>query len=310
MKLNILGVPFSYGQPHTGVKDAAETLRHHGLFRRLRKIALPIDLGDLDLSFVSPPPAAGSLIKNEPASSWANQKISETIEQLSLKNNFLLNIGGDHGLALGTIHGILSHRPNTVVVWADAHGDINTPETSHSGNFHGMPLAFLLGLNQTAPLFSWIKNKLSANKLIFFGPRDLDSAEKRIIDELGIQYYSSEDINRWGAKDLLEKALYKADPFSESPIHLSFDVDIFDPNDVSATGTRVPKGPRLEEVFLMGGLLGQTGRLRSMDVVELNPHLGNKSEIQDTTDLTLDFIESTISEVYQSAKVADLSVAG
>ena len=251
-----------------------------------------IDLGDVELSDPYQP-NGNSMIKNLKAVAQANFEISQTIENLDLTNHFLLNIGGDHGLGLGTVHGILSHNPETVVIWADAHCDVNTPETSPSGNFHGMPLSFLLGIAEHQD-FNWIKNRLAPKKLIYFGPRDIDPGEQKIIDSLGIQYFSSKDINHWGAKDVIEMALYNADPFNECPIHLSFDLDIFDPAQIHSTGIQVPEGPRLEEVFLMCGLVAETGRLRSMDVVELNPSIGTQKELKASIELTLDLIELTL----------------
>ena len=137
--------PYHFGQPHEGVKDAATVLRSLGLVDGLRDISKVIDLGNLDFSLCKNGPLPSS-IKNEKKNAMANELISNCIASENLKDSFLLNIGGDHGMALGTIHGILSHRPNTIVVWADAHGDINTPSSSQSGNFHGMPLSFLLGI--------------------------------------------------------------------------------------------------------------------------------------------------------------------
>ena len=293
MELNLLGIPFSFGQPFWEVTEAARCFRHHGLNSRLNKNFITTDLGDLNFN-IETPSDGNSLIKNISAVSEANFQISRAIENLDLTNHFLLNIGGDHGMGLGTVHGVLSHNPETVVIWADAHCDINTPESSPSGNFHGMPLSFLLGIAFNTKHFDWIKNRLRPNKLIFFGVRDIDPGEQKIIDALGIQYFTSKDINHWGAKDLIEMALHKADPFNEFPLHLSFDVDLIDPAHLRSTGIHVQNGPRLEEVFLMGGLIAETGRLRSMDIVEFNPSIGTNEEIRAGIDLTLDFIELTL----------------
>lgn len=292
-KIKLLGIPFNFGQPHPDVKDAPAFIRSLGLIDQLEGIATVTDLGNLDFSLCKKTPLPSS-IKNERQSSMACELISKCIESENLQDTFLLNLGGDHGLALGTIHGLLSHRPGMVVVWADAHGDINTPATTSSGNFHGMPLSFLLGLCKNRKTFQWLKNILLPHKLIYFGPRDLDAGERKIIEELSIQYYSSADINRLGTKNILNKALQIADPFSRWPIHLSFDVDVFDSNDIFSTGTKVPEGPQLEEIFKLGNLLAQTGRLQSMDIVELNPAIGSQEQVLKTFFLTMEFIELTL----------------
>lgn len=128
-ELKLLGVPFFYGQPHQGVKNAAKYLRDHGLLERISKNLHMIDLGDIAMPDTYQADG-NSKIKNLKAVSQANFNISQTIENLDLTKHFLLNIGGDHGMGLGTVHGILSHHPETVVIWADAHCNINKPETS------------------------------------------------------------------------------------------------------------------------------------------------------------------------------------
>lgn len=297
--IKLLGIPFHFGQRRPGVKFAPEVLRKFGLLQNLEAIAPVKDCGNLIFNPLTTENKT-SVILNEEQSSLYNWQISEAIENENLEQSFLFNLGGDHGMALGTIHGILSHRPDTVVVWADAHGDINTPESSPSGNFHGMPLAFLLGEALRPQHFKWFTQKLRPQKLILFGPRDLDQGELDIIEKLGIQYYSSSYINKFGSQVIIEEALKKADPEGVCPIHLSFDVDIFDADDVFATGTRVSDGPRSEEVFLMGETLAATGRLQSMDVVEVNPTLGTLEESLDTLNLTVRFATMVIEECFEA----------
>jgi arginase len=304
-KIKFLGVPFSFGQPHAGVALAPDACRDQALLQDLQNIAPTIDLGNIDFSREKNLLSDTGDIKNELASSIGCHRISQAIADENLDDSFLLNVGGDHGLGLGSVHGILEHSPDSVVVWADAHGDINPPTSSPSGNFHGMPLAFLIEGLKHHSRFSWLKNKLSPKKLIYFGPRDLDSKEKEIIDDLSIQYISSEDINRHGTTALLEEALQIADPLKNCPIHLSFDVDVCDADDVVATGTRVNAGPDLSEVLKLGEELAETGRLRSMDIVELNPELGNFQEVERSFDLAKEFALRTIQHVIHNESEAE-----
>ncbi len=292
--IKYLGIPFSGGQPHRGVEKSPNALRQKDFFERC-----PVnvsDLGDLDFSLCGE--SSSGLIKNERISGLGNALISRSIETENLNNSFLLNVGGDHGLALGTIHGLLHHYPDLVVVWADAHGDINTPAGSQTGNFHGMPLSFLIEGAQDRAQFSWLRKRLRPERLIYMGPRDLDPAEKQIISDLGIQWYSSDDINKYGTEVLLRNALRIADPSGKAPIHLSFDVDVFDAMDVAATGTRVESGPRKNEIMKLGKILGDTGRLRSMDLVEINPDLCHEMQTSETLELSMRFTLSVMNSVF------------
>ncbi len=288
--IHLTDIPFDLGQPHAGVRCGLEYLKAAGLVEVLRsarpvmetRVNIPAKVQDTDLR-----------IREARQAAVASELISAHVARNYRKDSFLLNVGGDHGMALGTIHGLLHHHPNAVIVWLDAHGDLNTPETSPSGNFHGMPLAFLLGI-ASHPQFSWLRKVINPNRLILVGPRDLDAGEVSAIRNYGIQYFSSEDLGRLGASELLSMALHRADPDGTAPIHLSFDVDVFDGDAVVATGTRVPGGPALEELFLFGGLLAETGRLRSMDIVEFNPELGTPAEVRASADLILDFAKTVV----------------
>ena len=292
--IKFLGIPFSAGQPHEGVQKSPDIFRRRDFLKRLP--AHVVDLGDLDFHLCGA--KSNGIIKNERINGLGNALISRAIETENLRDSFLLNVGGDHGLALGTIHGLLHHYPDLVVVWADAHGDINTPYSSNTGNFHGMPLSFLLKGSQGRDHFSWMRKLLRPERLIFMGPRDLDPSEKNTIEELGIQWYSSQNINDFGAESLLKHALHIADPAGKSPIHLSFDIDVFDAHDVKSTGTRVHSGPRKNEILKLGRLLGETGRLRSMDLVEVNPEIGHEMQISETLELALRFTLSVTESVF------------
>lgn len=287
--VKFLGIPFNAGQPHLGVEKAPKSLREAGLLRNLGRVE---DLGDLDFSLCGE--RTMGPVKNERLCGLGNALISEAIASEDLSESFLLNAGGDHGLSLGSIHGLLHHYPDLVVIWADAHGDINPPEASSSGNFHGMPLSFLLKGDQGRRSFSWLRRRLKPGQLIYMGPRDLDTAEKQIIEDLGIQWYSSQDLNAYGSRALLKRALRIADPRGMKPIHLSFDVDVFDSLDVVATGTRVSEGPRRDEIFSLGQEIALTGRLRSMDLVEINPDLSHEMHPCETLGLAMRFTESVI----------------
>lgn len=306
-EIKLLGCPFSFGQPHKGVEKTPGILRLMGIFETLSTVAPVDDLGDLDFSLCQKQWPLET-IKHAGKNSLANELISNCIESEDLSDSFLLNLGGDHGMGLGSVHGMLTKNPDTIVVWADAHGDVNTPASSVTKNFHGMPLAFLLKIAQDSEVFPWIKKTLLPQKLIMVGPRDLDPKEKEIIEDLEIAYFSSFEMNKFGARHLMKKALQQIDPQGTAPIHLSFDVDLFDAQDIVATGTRVMEGPYMAEIFNLGKTLGETGRLRSMDLVELNPGLGFEADVQKTFQLAIKFCQYTIKHAFEAQLSDDYSI--
>jgi arginase len=279
-KISFLGIPYSAGQPFAGVARASSFFREEGHLQTLIERSLLTDLGEVDLD--------QTLEKNLLQNSVANEKVSGLIENLELKDSVLLSVGGDHGLGLGSVHGMMSHHPDLIVVWVDAHGDINTPETSSTGNFHGMPLSFLLGIGEKKKEFSWMKHKLSPKSLILLGARSLDEAEKKIIEENHIELLPHP------SRESLEAMLDKIDPQRTRPIHLSLDIDFFNPDDVRATGCLVSGGPRKEDVFEIGQFLGQTGQLVSVDIVELNPELGSVTDVKNTFSVATDFLKACL----------------
>ena len=159
------------------------------------------------------------------------------------------------------------------VIWVDAHTDINTPESSESGNIHGMPLAFLTGIAKEKEIFGWLgeEPKISVKKLVYIGLRDVDIAEKKIVKEHGIRAFSMHDIDRYGIGRVMELAL--AHIGTDTPIHLSFDVDALDPQWAPSTGTPVRGGLTLREGDYIAECVHETGSLVAMDLVEVNPSL-------------------------------------
>lgn len=143
---------------------------------------------------------------------------------------------------MGTISGTLSKYPDAAVVWVDAHADINTVTSTPSGNIHGMPVAFLMGLPSTemVPEFSWIKpGILKPHQIVYIGLRDVDVGEKRVMKENGIKAFSMHEVDKYGIGKVVQMALDHVNPHRDRPIHLSFDVDALDPSVAPSTGTPV-----------------------------------------------------------------------
>lgn len=171
---------------------------------------------------------------------------------------------------------MLEHNPDTCILWIDAHADINTPKTTESGNLHGCPVSFVMGLDKETypePL-RWIPQNLKTNKIVYIGLRDVDAGEKKILRENNIKAFSMHHIDKWGIGKVVEMAIDAVNPNRDAPIHLSYDVDAIDPLFVPATGTRVEGGLTLREGLYIAEAVAETGLLSSLDIVETNPSLG------------------------------------
>lgn len=219
-------------------------------------------------------------MKRPKAVSAVTKALSEQVYEHASKGRFVLTLGGDHSVAIGTIAGTAKAVRERLgreiaVIWVDAHADINTPETSESGNIHGMPVAFITGLatEKREDIFGWIKKEhmISVKKLVYIGLRDVDRAEKKILKEHGIRAFSMNDIDRYGIGKVMDMALGWIG--SDTPIHLSFDVDALDPMWAPSTGTPVRGGLTLREGDFIAECVHETGSLVALDLVEVNPSL-------------------------------------
>ncbi|KAH9487502.1 argininosuccinate synthetase [Bulinus truncatus] len=294
--VGIIGVPFSLGQPKAGTEEGPRILRTGPLLDKLKQQDLQVeDGGDVhpDPSLKTKPSSPDA--KNHPSVSDLNQKLSKKVQERLKKDRYVLVLGGDHSLGIGSIHGHAQVEPDLVVIWIDAHADINTPATSMSKNMHGMPLSFLVKelADQIAKdLIPWCIPCLSAKKLVYIALRDVDPGERQIIEQLGIKSFSMQEVDELGIKETIRQALSHIDPSGKAPIHVSLDVDGMDPLFTPSTGTAVPGGLTLREILFIAETISKTGRLSVLDVVEVNPKIGSKQEVEATVSNTTDVIAS------------------
>ncbi|MBX2987172.1 MAG: arginase family protein [Bdellovibrionaceae bacterium] len=208
--------------------------------------------------------------------------------QNSPQGELHLHWGGDHSVAISSVGAFLHHHPRGKVVWIDAHADMNLPETSPTGNFHGMPLAVLLNLAGIGEFhFPWLSHFLRPENLLMLGVRDLDPFEKASLHHNGIRSLSSEDVRRLGPQRL--DALIR-DWVGSSPLHVSFDIDSVDPADAPATGVPVDGGLSRQEAVDIAQALGAAPGLCSVDVVEINPLLGTAQQVEETYETAWRFL--------------------
>ncbi|KAI1609020.1 arginase [Exophiala viscosa] len=285
-ELGVVLVGFSGGQCKDGVDAAPTALVGAGLLDQISDELGYTLHGDSEVhNYNEMRPANDEPhrgMKNPRSVSAVTQKLATQVYEQAKEGRMVLTLGGDHSIAIGTIAGSAKAireryqgRKEVAVIWVDAHADINTPETSDSGNVHGMPVAFLTGLatSNEKDVFDWLQDdqKISTSKLVYIGLRDVDRGEKKILRDHGIRAFSMHDIDRHGIGRVVEMAL--AHIGSDTPIHLSFDVDALDPMWAPSTGTPVRGGLTLREGDYIAECVHETGQLVAMDLVEVNPSL-------------------------------------
>ena len=274
--IRIIGIPMDLGQALRGVDMGPGAVRYAGLKARLEKLGYEVeDAGNIDV------PVRDEMIADKPPYFLA--AVTEVCGQTykwaldtCADGAIPIFLGGDHSIAIGTVGGVTEEGP-CGVLWIVAHGDINTPETSPSGNIHGMPLATLHGKGP-APLVNLGRKgaKLRAKDVIIIGARDLDASEKKTLRELGVTVYTMRSIDERGMATVMKEALDKLSHHDR--LHVSLDLDSLDPSQAPGVGTPVPGGLTYREAQLAMEMLSDTKRVMSVDVVEVNPILDKRNE--------------------------------
>ncbi|MCK4509205.1 MAG: arginase [Desulfuromonadales bacterium] len=269
--VQIIGVPIDLGQSHRGVDLGPGALRYAGLAARLEQLGYEVyDSGNLKV------PVRESLSSERQNNYLPSIKaICEDVclagQKAVEQGHIPIFLGGDHSIAVGTIAGVTQQQP-AGVLWIDAHGDFNTMETSSSGNIHGMALALLLG--QGYPDLVEIGGPgatLQPEDIVMIGVRDLDDGERQNLRESGVTIYTMRDVDERGmgvvASEALERLIHR------ERLHVSLDVDALDPQASPGAGTLVPGGLTYREGQLLMEIVADSGRLSSLDIVEINPIL-------------------------------------
>lgn len=285
--VSIIGSLLNAGQELAGVELACDELRKSGLHDVIKSVEWETDdLGNIVAEHIKE--KTEELKQKEEKEEYYNnikhvEVIGKFSEQLYLKvdsamkkKNFVLNVGGDHSVAFSSIIGSLQNYQNLRVVWIDAHGDINIPETSPSKNYHGMPLAHVLGFfTKRVPFFEWAEKLkfLKPENVVILGLRDIDEYEKIILKTCNINYYTMFDIEKNGIYKTICDGLKVIDNNDNFPIHVSLDIDSIDSEYAPATGTIAKGGLTYREIHLLLKVLADTKRVVAMDLVEYNPNL-------------------------------------
>ncbi|GAA94076.1 uncharacterized protein L969DRAFT_96656 [Mixia osmundae IAM 14324] len=296
--VGIIGCPFSGGQPKAGVDIGPLQLIEAGLLDDIKGLGYGIVFdGQLEFEHSEADDPPIGILKRPRLVSRVNKTVADTIEANARAGRLTLTLGGDHSLAMATVSGTFRVHPDACLIWIDAHADLNTPLTTESGNLHGCPVSFLLGLEGCdIPEFSWIKPVLKADRLVYIGLRDIDAGERRILREQKIKAYSMHDVDKYGIGRVVEMALDHVNPNRDRPIHLSFDVDALDPSVAPSTGTPVRGGLTFREGHYICEAIAETGLLVSLDIMEVNPSLADKDAVKQTVEVGRSLTRSALGE--------------
>ena len=290
--VSLIGAPTDIGASDHGASMGPEALRVAGLRAALESCGQNVvDCGNLHgPTNPSQPPVLGYRHLAE-VIEWNRRVHDAVFAQLSQENLPIL-LGGDHSLSIGSVSAVARHCRNTGrklrVLWLDAHADFNTRQLSASGNIHGMPVACLCGLGPPeltdigghTPSIrpEWVRE---------IGIRSVDAGEKRLVHEQSLEVFDMRFIDEMGVRNTMELALSGLD--EDTHLHVSFDVDFLDPSIAPGVGTTVPGGPSYREAQLCMEMIADTGQMRSLDVMELNPALDVRNQ---TARTAVDLIES------------------
>ena len=268
-RVDIIGVPMDLGASRRGVDMGPSAVRYAQLREKLRKLGIGRveDHGNLHVPDRESANEHAGDARYFPVIESVCEKLAEKVAAIVREGGFPVVLGGDHSIAMGTLKGLRDARGTAAgVVWIDAHSDINTPQTSHSGNVHGMPLWFALKHGYA-----------DAKRTVQIGLRDVDRGEKQILREAGVTAFSMSDIDKLGMTAVMERTIAITGS-GEKSVHVSFDMDGIDPSEAPGTGTPVKGGLSYREAHLAMEILAESGILGSIEMVEINPILDQRNQ--------------------------------
>ena len=292
--ISIIGAPLDLGAGRRGVDMGPSAIRMANLNRRVASLGYIVeDLGNVEVAQPESAPEGSSHAKYLPEIAATCGRVATVVGQALSRSTLPVALGGDHSIAVGTTSGVsqfFRHRNQKIgVIWLDAHADMNTPETSPSGNVHGMPLACLVGIGprELTHLAGYAPLVEAANAVIV-GLRDVDQVEKPHVRNSGVRAFTMRDIDERGLRAVMEEAIRMAS-VGTAGFHLSLDMDFVDPRDAPGVGTPVRGGVTYREAHLAMEMICDSGQMVSLEVVEVNPVI---DEANRTGDLAVELVTS------------------
>lgn len=278
MQVALIGAQMDLGAGRRGVDMGPSAIRCAGVEEQLREIGIEVrDLGNIDVRGPETLVPGDSTLKYLDQIVDAANRLAEKVRTVGA-DVIPIILGGDHSISLGSITGSVQAHGDMAVLWVDAHGDFNSKETSPSGNIHGMVLAALTGVGDPRlTSIGGFSPKIIPSRIAVVGARSLDAGEKRLLHELGVHVYTMYDIDRHGLSHIVEEALSTIIKDNVT-LHVSFDIDVVDPHEAPGVGTPVPGGLTYRDAHLIMEMIAETGVMRSMDMVEVNPILDHANQ--------------------------------
>ena len=290
--VSLIGAPTDIGAGHRGALMGPDALRIAGLAEALVARGIDVvDRGNLEGPRNPWQPPVDGYRHLEQVVAW-NRAVMDAVGAELRNGRMPIMMGGDHCLGIGSITAVAQYCRDTGkqlrILWLDAHADFNTHDVTPSGNIHGMPVACLCGIGPDALTgLGGSKPAILPSHIRQIGIRSVDEGEKRLVKEHGLDVYDMRYIDEVGMKRTMEQALAGMD--ADTHLHVSFDVDFLDPSIAPGVGTTVPGGPGYREAQLVMEMIADSGRMGSLDIVELNPLLDNRNE---TAHVSVDLVES------------------
>jgi arginase len=292
----IIGAPLDLGQGRRGVDMGPSAVRVANLNSRIASLGYAVeDLGNVEVAQAETASEGNASAKYLPEIAATCGRLAATVGQSLSRGRLPLALGGDHSIAIGTMSGVSQHYrelgQKAGIVWLDAHADMNTPESSPSGNVHGMPLACIVGLGppDLTHLFGYAP-KVDPHNAVIVGLRDVDQMEKPHVRDSGVRAFTMRDIDERGLRAVMDEAIRLVCD-GTAGFHLSLDMDFIDPQDAPGVGTPVRGGVTYREAHLAMEMICDSGQMLSMEVVEVNPVI---DEVNRTADLAVELVLSAL----------------
>ena len=289
--IELIGAPQDLGQVHRGVDMGPSAVRVAGLVPRLESMGFTVvDVGNVACSTMATASEGEAHARYLDHVVQDSELLATAVEKAVRAGHFPLVIGGDHSVAIGTLGGVASVEPRQGLLWIDAHADSNTPETSPSGNIHGMPVAVILGDGPASLVnVAGVTPKALEDHTVLLGLRSVDREEAERVRDSKMTYFTMHDVDQRGVAALIEEAVAVLTADGVERVHLSFDADAIDPREAPGTGTPVRGGFSYRESHLMMELLAEANIITSADFSEVNPVLDEHNK---TAELIVHLISS------------------
>jgi len=277
--IRIIGVPIDLGADRRGVDMGPSAIRYAGLNARLKRIGWNVeDYGNLEVPVPETREIKDKRLKYLEEIVNINERLHLIVSEAIKDGVVPLILGGDHSLGIGTLAGLALSKQPYGLIWFDTHGDYNSLDTTESGNIHGMPLAVANGIGAgVLTSIGGVQKKLREENTVIIGAREMDPQEKELLRQSKIRVFTMRDIDQMGMTEVVTQGIKIASQGTNG-IHVSFDLDVIDPEEAPGVGTPVPGGITYREAHLAMELLADSGRISSMDVVEVNPILDNHNK--------------------------------